>query len=60
MRARLVVWPIRGQITRFWLIFFLLGLKKKFGFLATFWPSKVMLGKCFDLSLIIQGVSKKR
>ena len=52
----LVVWPIRGQITRFWLLFFLLGLKKKvwpFGyFLASFY-FKVMLGKCFDLSLII-------
>ena len=54
--AGLVVWPIRGQITRFWLLFFLLGLKKKvwlFGyFLASFY-FKVMLGKCFDLSLIL-------
>ena len=52
----LVVWPIRGQITRFWLLFFLFGLEKKvwpFGyFLASFY-FKVMLGKCFDLSLII-------
>ena len=55
-RTGLIVWPIRGQITRFWLLFFLLGLKKKvwlFGyFLASFY-FKVMLGKCFDLSLII-------
>ena len=55
-RAGLVVWPIRGQITRFWLLFFVLGLKKKvwlFGyFLASFY-FKEMLGKCFDLSLIL-------
>ena len=36
----LVDWPLGGQITRFWLLFFLLGLEKKvwpFGFfLASF------------------------
>ena len=52
----LVVWPIRGQITRFWLLFFLLGLKKKvwlFGYFLASFHFKVMLGKCFDLSLIL-------
>ena len=33
-RTGLIVWPIRGQITRFWLLFFLLGLKKK---VMAFW-----------------------
>ena len=35
-KSGLVDWPLGGQITRFWLLFFLLGLEKKvlpFGFL---------------------------
>ena len=43
-------------ITRFWFLFFLLGLKKKvwlFGYFLASFHFKVMLGKCFDLSLIL-------
>jgi hypothetical protein len=33
----LVTWLFCGQITRFWLFYFLFGLEKMFGLLALFW-----------------------
>ena len=46
----LVVWPIRGQITRFWLLFVSLGLEKKvwpFGYFLASSYFIVIFGKIF-------------